>query len=395
MVKRRGGFIGQAPFQAPDSPTSVSVSGGVDGVCSVSFTAPSDVGDDPITGYLAVSGTGFGATGGSSPISVSGLAAGTATTFNVFAINDYGHSSPAVTGSITPSASRAVFSGGADASSTTSNVIQFISPATTGDASDFGDMGRAMNSSSSFASSTRGCITVGFDGGHTDTLEFITIASTGNSTNFGTHYTHYAGAGLSSNTRGVIGGCRTNSTVRLDTMEFFTIASTGNSTDFGDLTVDRRLLGACASTTRGVFMGGIQSGTNETIDFITISSTGDASDFGDISTEGQEFGSCSNSTRGLRMGGSFSGGTGDLIEFITIASASNTTDFGDLTASRHNTAAAANSTRGICSGGINGSTRSNVLDFVTIASTGDASDFGDLLSVSDLQSGLCNAHGGI
>ena len=55
MVKRRGGFIGQAPFQAPDSPTSVSVSGGVDGVCSVSFTAPSDVGDDPITGYLAVS----------------------------------------------------------------------------------------------------------------------------------------------------------------------------------------------------------------------------------------------------------------------------------------------------------------------------------------------------
>ena len=91
MAKGRGGFIGQDGLNAPDSPTSVSASGG-DTQATVSFTAPSDVGGSAITGYVATSNDGIGATGTSSPITVTGLTNDTSYTFNVWAINAFGWS---------------------------------------------------------------------------------------------------------------------------------------------------------------------------------------------------------------------------------------------------------------------------------------------------------------
>jgi hypothetical protein len=81
----------------------------------------------------------------------------------------------------------------------------------------------------------------------------------------------------SSSVRGVFGGGYTGSGSNV--IQYITIASTGNATDFGDLTVARDSLGSTSNDTRGIFGGG---GEANQIDFITIASTGNATDYGDL-----------------------------------------------------------------------------------------------------------------
>ena len=116
-MPNRGNFIGsQNNLYVPDAPTIGATSGAVDGEVSVAFTAPSDVGDDPITGYGASVTDGttvFNGTSSSSPVTISGLTNGTSYTAQVWAINDYGNGPlSAATSSFSPSLNRAVFGGG-------------------------------------------------------------------------------------------------------------------------------------------------------------------------------------------------------------------------------------------------------------------------------------------
>jgi hypothetical protein len=53
---------------------------------------------------------------------------------------------------------------------------------------------------------------------------------------------------------GLFGGGSTGTNTSV--IQYISIASTGNATDFGDLTVARNALAACASSSRGVFAGG-------------------------------------------------------------------------------------------------------------------------------------------
>jgi hypothetical protein len=84
-------------------------------------------------------------------------------------------------------------------------------------------------------------------------------------------------------------------------IEYVTIASTGNATDFGDLTANRNGGAGCSSPTRGLFGGG----TNEAgdainvIDYVTIDTTGNAADFGDLTLARSQLGACSNGNGGL------------------------------------------------------------------------------------------------
>lgn len=78
---------------SPPPPTRVAATAG-DGQATVSFTTPGD-GGSPITGYgVTASPGGATATGGSSPIVVSGLQNGTEYTFTVTATNAVGTSPP-------------------------------------------------------------------------------------------------------------------------------------------------------------------------------------------------------------------------------------------------------------------------------------------------------------
>ncbi len=95
MSKRYQGCIlgvGFNPLQAPNAPTIGTATGGSNSV-SVAFTAPANVGGSAITSYAAqATPGGAGATGASSPITFSGLSAGTSYTFTVTALNSYGPS---------------------------------------------------------------------------------------------------------------------------------------------------------------------------------------------------------------------------------------------------------------------------------------------------------------
>ncbi len=409
MVRRNAGFIGTDGINAPDKPTGVSASGGNESA-SVSFTAPTDVGGSAITSFIATSNDGIGASGSSSPISVTGLSNGTSYTFRVIARNAFGSSAQSdASDSVTPASSRALFFGGygTGTANARANVIDFVDIGTTGNASDFGDLTTNSIYNGACSSSTRavrggGSSNAGSGAATSDmeTMDYVTIASTGNGTDFGDLTTdrYRSDNGFSNSTRGIFGGGANSSDTYLDIIEYITIASTGNGTDFGNLITATRDLGSFSSSTRGVFAGGQKgsdSSATNVIQYITIASTGNASDFGDLTTATYSgIGGCSSATRGL-IGGGYTSSEANTIEYVTIASTGNATDFGDLTVARYFLGATSNPTRGLFAGGYGSGLQRNTLDFVTIASTGNASDFGDLTVAGNGLSATSVSHGGL
>ena len=158
---RRGSFIGgQDNLSVPDAPTIGDATAGNTEV-SVAFTAPSGVGDDPITGYgaSATDGTNvIGGTASSSPITITGLTNGTSYTAQVWAINDYGNGPlSAATGSFSPQLARGLFMGG----QSEKNEIDYIDISTTGNATDFGNLTEWRQWLCGFGSSTRAIASAG------------------------------------------------------------------------------------------------------------------------------------------------------------------------------------------------------------------------------------------
>jgi hypothetical protein len=396
MAKNDGGFIGQDGLNAPDSPTGVSATAGSE-QATISFTAPSDVGGSAITGYRAQSNDGIGASGSSSPITVTGLTNGTSYTFNVWAINAFGYSAPSdASGSVSPAAPRGIFTGGTSASDTATNVIQYIDISSTGNATDFGDLTVSRSYLAGGSSSTRGVSIAGLVYPTfiaQNTIDYVTIASTGNATDFGDTteaLNPNQDAGAANSTRCLYTG--RNPSV-INKIEYITIATTGNGSDFGDLTSNRDPAGA-ASPTRAVFWCGGNPATN-VIDYVTIASTGNATDFGDANYSFSQGGAVSSETRALYIGG-VSGSRTDHIDYITIASTGNALDFGDLSVSRRYGTGCSSSTRGVFGGGSTSTnTYSDIMDYVTIASTGNAADFGDLTIGVNGNCGFSSDHGGV
>ena len=104
--------------------------------------------------------------------------------------------------------------------------------------------------------------------------------------------------GNCSSTRGVWAGFHTPSVTNI--IEYVTIATTGNTADFGDLTQARTFCkGSGCSPTRGVWAGGATPTRVNTIDYVEIATTGNAVDFGDIITATNEGGGMSNAHGGL------------------------------------------------------------------------------------------------
>ena len=135
-------------------------------------------------------------------------------------------------------------------------------------------------------------------------MEYLTIASAGNATDFGDLSEDRGNVGaVSSSTRGVCGGGRAapgESGAFSNVMEYITIASTGDVTDFGDLTVTRSYVAGVNDMTRGVFAGGSTPSVSNVMDYITIASTGDAADFGDLLTSKRYLSGLSDSHGGLK-----------------------------------------------------------------------------------------------
>ena len=286
--------------------------------------------------------------------------------------------------------SRAIWAAG----SSSTNVIDYVTIPTAGNAIDFGDTTlRKYNSGG--ASNTRGVFGGGDPAGGVDTLEFITISTTGDGQDFGdlqTALTYVAGC--SNQTRLVIGGGKPSPSSYTNEMSFVTIASTGDSQNFGDLTLARSNIGALASPTRGIFAGGYTPTMVNNIDFCTIASTGDAQDFGDITESmGTNSAQCGSSTRGIIWAG-YPAGTN--IDSLIIASKGNTFSFGDSTISLKYRNCTSDNVRGLSGGGQDGTGDGNTIEYITIAEGGTAVDFGDLTTdAHDASACFSNGHGGL
>ena len=289
---------------------------------------------------------------------------------------------------------RALWMGGY-APSNYRTMIDFVNIQSLGNAQDFGELSATgLGEGSECASSTRA---IQGGGSLINTMEFVTIANTSNTTDFGDlTVSRRSLDALSNDTRGIWAGGTTNPAMS-DVIDFATIATTGNATDFGNLTVGRRNVGTVASPTRGVFAGGNPGSSpllDDTMDYITIGSAGNAIDFGNLSAAFREGSGCSNGTRGVFNVGGPGSGSVNTMEFITIATTGNTTDYGDLFYAVGNAGGTSNGTRGVFGGGA-GAAYTNIIQFITISTLGDAADFGDLTFTRIPYGATSDSHGGL
>ena len=218
-----------------------------------------------------------------------------------------------------------------------------------------------------------------------NTISYINIANTGNAKAFGqlTVIRQYLGA-CSSTTRGVFTGGQTESPpYYAETMDYVTIASTGNATNFGNLLPGQAYDSALSNGTRGVIAAGTPDGSNyQVMDYITIASTGNSTDFGSLVRPAAFLSTCASPTRGL-IGGRVNESTNG-IQYITTATTGNATVFGNLTSpgglsGAYTQGGCSSSTRGLFAGGISQyDVKLSVIQYVTIATTGNASTFGEL-----------------
>ena len=169
--------------------------------------------------------------------------------------------------------------------------IEGVTFSSLGNTFTFGNLNTGVRYSSSFNSSTRGI----WAGGRTsesapttnkNVIQYVTIATLGNAADFG-DLTHSGSGGAysmraaSSETRGVIaGGVVTPAYV--NSMDYVTIATLGNSKEFGDLNGAVSHTAAMSNSRSVVFAGGYAPAATNTMSFVTIATTGNGQDFGDL-----------------------------------------------------------------------------------------------------------------
>ncbi len=232
-------------------------------------------------------------------------------------------------------------------------------------------------------------------GYNTNVLDFVTISSTGNAADFGDATANkYYVQGHGNATRGITGYGGANGTTTIDYVDF---ASKGDAADFGDTATafGAQRGGGCGNNTRGVFSGATASNSN-IIEYVTMANLGNGADFGNLSQARSRLTATSSATRGCFAGGNTaSAAFVDTIDYITIANTGNAADFGNLTDSGRTFASAfASATRGCFAGGYKDNARNyvDVIDYITIANTGNASDFGNLTAARASTAGTSNAH---
>jgi len=245
------------------------------------------------------------------------------------------------------SASRVVMGGGYGGTDNSgrSDIIDYITPSSTGNATDFGNLTAGRNALQAVSNGTRCLFASGYTNGQgighanwTNAIDYVTIASTGNATSFGSltsYATNFGGTGAGDGTRGLfMGGIETTN----KQIEYVTYATTGNAADFGDLIYAMNRNSSCSDSTRSVSFGGggSHSPANQNIEYVTTQTLGNATDFGNISNGHSSNGSMSNGTIAIAQ-------TGIHMEKVTIQTTGDATDFGDLVESRTGNSASSGS----------------------------------------------------
>ena len=234
------------------------------------------------------------------------------------------------------SSTRGVTGGGQNPA--TINDIRYITIASEGDAIDFGDMTSARRLHAAVSSSTRGV----FGNADANVIDYIQISTTGNAVDFGdavrngSSYTGRNYAACGSPTRGLfIGGTPSPGQTAISSL---TIASKGNTVDFGEQLFKSLNSLAASNSTRGIYNYGSGSHPAATLHtaYLTIATQGSSAYFGDLSATHQTGVGAPNQVRTLIAGGTTPSSFDNTIEYMTFSTAGDAVDFGDLSIARGN-----------------------------------------------------------
>ena len=230
--------------------------------------------------------------------------------------------------------------------------IDYVTMSSQGGVSDFGDLQKTSNYSGNALSNNIRGIYGSSEGTalNPDRIEYVTIATTGDASEFGrnifgaphsvtgTEGSERGYASAASPTRGLFAGGHRHMNAVTNIISYITIATLGNNALFGNLTVARNGPSGCSNSTRAIWSGGATSPTStnvqDTIDYTTIATLGDATDFGNLTAATSFATGAASSTRGVIAGGHVApsgNSTVNTIEYVTISSLGNATNFGDLT----------------------------------------------------------------
>jgi hypothetical protein len=294
---------------------------------------------------------------------------------------------------------RGTFTGGEPS---ISDNMDFITIPTRGNATDFGDyiISNGTGNRGQISSSTRGFCGGGESpsaGDSHNTIGMHIFSSTGSAIDFANlDFTSKGGPGLSNATRAVQARGYGAPSINHEDVCFFTMASQQDASDFGDLSSGSSYGGsAVASPTRGVIAPSrTPSDFTNSIEFCTIATTGNFQDFGDaISADHTDFAmAAGNATRGVWAGGQDSPNTETDISYITIATLGNTVKFGDLHTAHSYAASVSDSITMVIAGGQGTTDR---MDAIAILTGGTSVDFGNLTVSKTQMTGCSNGHGGL
>tara|TARA_Y100001973_G_C5184670_1_gene327044 strand:+ start:176 stop:1159 length:984 start_codon:yes stop_codon:yes gene_type:complete len=272
---------------------------------------------------------------------------------------------------------RGVYGGGTTPGTSYKNVISYRTISTSYiDNTDFGDLSLARKELSACSNVVRGVFVAGYfpgGGGEDDyshTIDYITVASTGNASDFGdiTHGRSGMPSVSSGNGRAVVqGGFGYSYAGKY--IEYFTIDTTGNANSFGVSTggnMNWEFAAGMSDGLRGLLAG--RNPASNYIDYVTIATTGNGSDFGNLSVARYNMGGAGNDTRGIFAGGN--NPNGSVMDYVTIQTTSNAADFGDI-ANRDTFAGSSNGTLALYQG-------ESSSYYVTMGTLSDAQDNGDL-----------------
>lgn len=259
----------------------------------------------------------------------------------------------------------------------TSNIekVTLTSPS---NGSSFGNLtNNRTHMGSGMSSGTRGVFQGGWagsHGAHNGRMDYVTFASPGNATYFGTFgHENYGASAVSDGTTGVIGsGYDATSAGHHYTAKYITLETLSNASTFG--TITQGYWGSAVSSgTRGVFGGYSRSGWTRSLVYITIQTPSNSTDFGNSISHYGHSNSTSDSIKGIYMGG-WNGSWSGSIEYITISTPSNGTTFGNTRTNIGDGVAISDGTRAVSCGNWWNTT----MDYVVVATPMNSIEFGQL-----------------
>ena len=285
-----------------------------------------------------------------------------------------------------------------------SNVMD-ISFSTTGTVNSFGDLSTASGIGGSqpcggVCSATRLVILGGYNqptGASKTTIWYSDIATRNTGASFGSLSVGiYSGGQCNTSTRGLafVGYAASGGD-----MQYITIATTGNSTFFGYGRQMDYINGCLTSATRGLSWGSQYGGQNPWIDYVTMASTGNYTNFGSMTQASNQVCTGASTTRGMGVGILYNSYPNQTNEYVTIASTGNSAAFGNLGVKTNVLFGCAKaSSIFVVAGGYNSSSVTlNTISYFTIATTGNSTSWGTLANAAahgGASGTISNCHGG-